>query len=46
MAEQKNRTQAFEMQCNRRILNIPYKDHVTNEKGKKRQTDEEAGRQY
>ena len=26
------RTQAFEMRCYRRLLNISYKDHVTNEK--------------
>ena len=25
------RTQAFEMRCYRRLLNISYKDHVTNE---------------
>ena len=27
----KTRTQAFEMRCYRRLLNISYKDHVTNE---------------
>ena len=27
----KKRTQAFEMRCYRRLLNISYKDHVTNE---------------
>ena len=27
----KKRTQAFEMICYRRLLNISYKDHVTNE---------------
>ena len=26
-----NRTQAFEMRCYRRVLNISYNDHVTNE---------------
>ena len=31
-AELEKRTQAFEMRCYRRILNISYKDHVTNEK--------------
>ena len=30
-AELEKRTQAFEMRCYRRLLNIPYKDHVTNE---------------
>ena len=93
-AELEKRTQAFEMRCYRRILDILYKDHVTNEevrrkiqtaigeydelltlikkrklrwfchvlrssglaktilqgtvkgKGKKRQTEEEVGRQY
>ena len=25
------RTQAFEMRCYRRLLNVSYKDHVTNE---------------
>ena len=30
-AELENRTQAFEMRCYRRLLNISYKDHVTNE---------------
>ena len=28
------RTQAFEMKCYRRLLNISYKDHVTNEEVK------------
>ena len=41
-AELEKRTQAFEMRCFRRLLNILYKDHVT----KKRQTKEEVGRQY
>ena len=88
-AELEKRTQAFEMRCYRRLLNISYKDHVTNEevrrkiqaaigeydelltlvkkrkpclkvfwfskdipighserKKKKRQTEEEVGRQY
>ena len=31
MAELKRRIQALEMRCKRRILNISYKDHVTNE---------------
>ena len=30
-AELEKRTQAFEMRCCRRLLNISYKDHVTNE---------------
>ena len=30
-AELEKRTQAFEMRCYRRILNISYKDHVTKE---------------
>ena len=30
-AELDQRTQAFEMRCYRRLLNILYKDHVTNE---------------
>ena len=30
-AELQKRTQAFEMRCYRRLLNISYKDHVTNE---------------
>ena len=30
-AELEKRTQAFEMRCYRRLLNIWYKDHVTNE---------------
>ena len=30
-AEVEKRTQAFEMRCYRRLLNISYKDHVTNE---------------
>ena len=29
--ELEKRTQAFEMRCYRRVLNISYKDHVTNE---------------
>ena len=81
-AELEKRTQAFETRCYRRLLNISYKDHVTNEevrrkiqaaigeydelltlikvfwfskdnptghserKKKKRQTEEEVGRQY
>ena len=67
-AELEKRTQAFEMRCYRRLLNISYKDHVTNEevrrkiqaaigeydelltlvkkRKKKRQTEEEVGRQY
>ena len=31
MAELEKRTQAFEMRCNQRLLNMSYKDHVTNE---------------
>ena len=31
IAELEKRTQAFEMRCYRRLLNISYKDHVTNE---------------
>ena len=31
-AELEKRTQTFEMKCNRRLLNISYKDYVTNEK--------------
>ena len=30
-AELEKRTQAFEMRCYRRLLNISYKDHVTND---------------
>ena len=30
-AELEKRTQAFEMRCYRRLLNILYRDHVTNE---------------
>ena len=30
-AELEKRTQAFEMRCYRRLLNISYEDHVTNE---------------
>ena len=30
-AELEKRTQAFEMRCNRRLLNISYNDHLTNE---------------
>ena len=30
-AELDTRTQAFEMRCYRRLLNLSYKDHVTNE---------------
>ena len=29
--ETEKRTQAFEMRCYRRLLNISYKDHITNE---------------
>ena len=29
-AELEKRTKAFEMRCYRKLLNIPYKDHVTN----------------
>ena len=48
-AELEKRTQAFEMRCYRRLLNISYYDHVTNEevrhserKKKNRQTEEEG----
>ena len=38
-AELEKRMQAFEMRCYRRLLNISYKDHVTNEEvGRKIQT--------
>ena len=30
-AELEKRTQTFEIRCNQRLLNISYKDHVTNE---------------
>ena len=30
-AELEKSTQTFEMRCNRRLLNVSYKDHVTNE---------------
>ena len=35
-AEIKRRIQAFEMRCYRRLLNISYKDHVTNEEVRNR----------
>ena len=35
-AELEKRTQAFEMRCYRRLLNIPNKDHVTNEEVRKK----------
>ena len=35
-AELEKRTQAFEMRCYRRLLNISYKDHVTNEEVRER----------
>ena len=35
-AELEKRTQAFEMRCYRRLLNISYKDHVTNEEVRKK----------
>ena len=31
MAELDKRTQVFEIRCYRRLLNISYKDHITNE---------------
>ena len=37
-AKLEKRTQAFEMRCYRRLLNISYKDHVTNEVRRKIQT--------
>ena len=30
-AELMKRTQVFQMRCYRKLLNIPYRDHVTNE---------------
>ena len=30
------RTHAFEMRCYRRLLNISYKDHVTNKEGRRK----------
>ena len=35
-AELEKRTQAFEMRCYRMLLNISYKDHVTNEEVRRR----------
>ena len=35
-AELEKRTQAFEMRCYRRILNISYKNHVINEEGRRK----------
>ena len=35
-AELEERTQAFEMRCYRRLLNISYKDHATNEEVRKK----------
>ena len=35
-AEIEKRTQTFEMRCNRRLLNISCKDHVTNEEGRRK----------
>ena len=35
-AELEKRMQAFEMRCYRRLLNSPYKDHVTNEEVRKK----------
>ena len=35
-AELEKRTQAFEMRCYRRLLNISYKDHVTNEEARRK----------
>ena len=32
--ELENRTQAFEMRCYQRLLNISYKDHVTNDEAR------------
>ena len=34
-AELEKRTQAFEMRCYRRLLNVSYKDHATNERSKR-----------
>ena len=36
-AELEKRTQAFEMRCSRRLLNISYKDHVTSEEARSKQ---------
>ena len=35
-AELDKRTQAFDMRCYRRLLNISYKDHVTNEEARRK----------
>ena len=35
-AEPQERTQAFEMRCYRRLLNISYKDHVANEDSRRK----------
>ena len=35
-AELEKRTQAFEMRCYRRLLNISFKDHVTNEEARRK----------
>ena len=35
-AELKKRTQAFEMRCYRKLLNISHKDHVINEEVRKK----------
>ena len=35
-AELEKRTQAFEMRCYRRLLNISYKDHVSNEEARRK----------
>ena len=35
-AELEKRTRAFEMKCYRRLLNILYKDHVTNEEARRK----------
>ena len=36
IVELDKRTQAFQMRCYRRLLNISYKDHVTNEEVRKK----------
>ena len=44
-AELEKRTQAFEMRCYRKLLNISYKDHVTNEEVR-RKTQAAIGEYY
>ena len=35
-AELEKRTQVFEMRCYQRLLNISYKDHITNEEDRRK----------